>query len=102
MTFKYEDVSLMDFNRFDELHDIGYKRTMELMDSIKNRIPRRMDYRLLEKERMAFKKKMPEFRFRNIIIHGANDQQKNTSARSFTPKKTVHSLLKNFERDISA
>lgn len=57
MTFKYDDVSLMDFNRFDELHDIGYERTMELMDSIKNRIPRRMDYRLLEKERMAFKKK---------------------------------------------
>ena len=24
MTFKYDDVSLMDFNRFDELHDIGY------------------------------------------------------------------------------
>ena len=35
MTFKYDDVSLMDFNRFDELHDIGYERTMELMDSIK-------------------------------------------------------------------
>ena len=35
MTFKYDDVNLMDFNRFDELHDIGYKRTMELMDSIR-------------------------------------------------------------------
>lgn len=102
MTFKYDDVSLMDFNRFDELHDIGYERTMELMDSIKNRIPRRMDYRLLEKERMAFKKKMPEFRFRNIIIHGANDQQKNTSVRSFIAKKTGHSPWKSFGRDISA
>ena len=83
MTFKYDDVNLMDFNRFDELHDIGYKRTMELMDSIKNRISRRMDYRLLEKERMAFKKKMPEFRFRNIIIHGANDQQKKYIRKEF-------------------
>ena len=96
MTFKYDDVSLMDFNRFDELHDIGYERTMELMDSIKNRIPRRMDYRLLEKERMAFKKKMPEFRFRNIIIHGANDQQKKYIRKEF------HSPWKSFGRDISA
>lgn len=56
MTFKYDDVSLMDFNRFDELHDIGYERTMELMDSIKNRIPRRMDYRLLERNAWLQKK----------------------------------------------
>ena len=42
MTFKYDDVSLMDFDRFDELHDNGYKRTIELMDSIKSRISRRI------------------------------------------------------------
>ena len=35
MTFKYDDVNLMDFQRFDELHDIGYKRAIEMMDSIK-------------------------------------------------------------------
>ena len=29
MTFKYDDISLMDFNRFDELHDIGYNKTTD-------------------------------------------------------------------------
>lgn len=31
MTFKYDDVNLMDFQRFDELHDIGYKRAIGLL-----------------------------------------------------------------------
>ena len=35
VTFKSDDVNLMDFQRFDELHDIGYKRAIEMMDSIK-------------------------------------------------------------------
>lgn len=35
MTFKYKDVNLLDFDRFKELHDIGYNRTISLMDSIK-------------------------------------------------------------------
>lgn len=106
MTFKYDDVNLMDFNRFDELHDIGYKRTMELMDSIKNRISRRMDYRLLEKERMAFKKKMPEFRFRNIIIHGANDQQKKYIRKEFHSEEdgtfSLEELRKGYFRLMSS
>ena len=52
MTFKYDDVSLMDFDRFDELHDNGYKRTIELMDSIKSRISRRINLRQLERKRV--------------------------------------------------
>lgn len=101
MTFKYDDVSLMDFDRFDELHDIGYNRTIELMDSIKNRISRRMDYRLLEKERIAFKKKMPEFRFRNIIIHGANDQQKRYIRKEFHADEDGTFSLEELRKGIS-
>ena len=35
LSFQYDDVSLMDFDRFDELHNKGYNRAMQLMDSIK-------------------------------------------------------------------
>ena len=59
MTFKYTDVNLMDFKRFDELHDIGYNRTIQLMDSIKSRISRRTNYRQLERKRMVYKNYMP-------------------------------------------
>ena len=83
MTFKYTDVNLMDFDRYDELHDTGYERAVELMDSIKSRISRRTDYRQLNKKRIAFKKQMPEFRFRDITIHGVNEQQKRYIRKEF-------------------
>lgn len=83
MTFKYDDVSLMDFDRFDELHDNGYKRTMQLMDSIKARIPRRVNYRQLELKRIAYKKNMPELRFKDIAIQSGSEQQKRYIRREF-------------------
>lgn len=83
MTFKYTDVGLMDFDRYDELHDIGYNRTIQLMDSIKQRISRRTSYRILERKRIDFKREMPELKFRKIIIHGTNEQQKKYIMRGF-------------------
>lgn len=83
MTFKYTDVNLMDFDRYDELHDNGYNRAIELMDSIKSRISRRSNHRLLEMRRIAYKKALPEFRFKKITIQGANDQQKRYIRKEF-------------------
>lgn len=83
MTFKYDNVNLMDFDRFDELHDIGYNRTIQLMDSIKARISRRINYRQLELKRIAYKKNMPELRFREISITGGNEQQKKYIRKEF-------------------
>lgn len=75
MTFKYDDVNLMDFQRIDELHDIGYKRTLSLMDTLKKRIHRRVDMDSIRKKRIAFRERLPELRFKNIIIDGANSHQ---------------------------
>lgn len=83
MTFKYTDVNLMDFDRYDELHDNGYNRAIELMDSIKSRISRRSNHRMLEMRRIAYKKSLPEFRFKKITIQGANDQQKRYIRKEF-------------------
>ncbi|MCF2551902.1 patatin-like phospholipase family protein [Bacteroides caecigallinarum] len=83
MTFKYTDVGLMDFDRYDELHDIGYNRTIQLMDSITQRISRRTSYRILEKKRIDFRREMPEMNFRKIIINGTNEQQKKYIMRGF-------------------
>lgn len=83
MTFKYDDVSLMDFNRFDELHDIGYNKTIQLMDSIKQRISRRANYKQLEMKRMAFKNELPALKFQTIDIQGVNDQQKKYVRKEF-------------------
>ena len=82
MTFKYDDVNLLDFDRLQELHDIGYNRTLNMMDSIKSRVHRRVNavrplgcLFFLEKGRVDVACYLPQFRFRDIIIEGANAQQ---------------------------
>lgn len=75
MTFKYNDVTLMDFQRIDELHDIGYNRTMSMMDSIKSRIHRRVNLDNIRLRRLVYRSNYPELRFKNISIEGANAQQ---------------------------
>lgn len=75
MTFKYTDVNLMDFDRLKELHDIGYNRTISLMDSIKGRIHRRVNAEHVRLGRMVFRSNLPQLRFRDIVIEGANERQ---------------------------
>lgn len=83
LTFKYDNVNLMDFNRFDELHDIGYKRTLEMMDSIKSRIHRRVNPAQIEARRLAYKSNLPELRFKKVNITGANERQKQYIRKEF-------------------
>lgn len=75
MTFKYDDVNLLDFDRLQELHDIGYNRTLSLMDSIKGRIHRRVNADNVRLRRLVFRSNLPQFNFRDIYVEGANAQQ---------------------------
>lgn len=75
MNFKYDDVNLLDFDRLQELHDIGYNRTISLMDSIKNRIHRRVNADNIRLRRLVYRSNLPQLRFRDIHIEGANEQQ---------------------------
>ena len=75
MTFKYDDVSLMDFHKVDELSEIGYRRTLDMMDSIKARIPREASPFELNLKRNIYQDNLPELHFDKIIIDGGNPQQ---------------------------
>lgn len=94
MTFKYDNVSLMDFQRIDELHDIGYNRTISMMDSIKSRIHRRVNLDNIRLRRMVYRSNYPELRFKNIIIDGANPQQQHTLKKNFIVLTIRNSLMK--------
>ena len=83
MDFKYNDVNLLDFDRLDELHDIGYKRAIELMDSIKGRIQRRIPPEEVQLRRTIYRKNQPPFLFRDIYIEGANPQQQTYIKKEF-------------------
>ena len=51
--FSFPTVSLLDFQKAKELMDIGYKRTMSMIDSIKQRVPRRVPLTEVNMRRVA-------------------------------------------------
>lgn len=74
--FRFPDVNLLDFPRAKELMDIGYARTMHLIDSLKMRVPREVPLEEVNKRRKAYKEKLPPLIFRNIYITGVSEGQK--------------------------
>lgn len=98
MTFNYKDVNLLDFDRLKELHDIGYKRTMELMDSIKKRIHRRVDIDNVRLKRIAYRSKLPELKFRDIYIEGATPEQKEYIKNEFHNEDSDIFFLEDVKR----
>ncbi len=83
MTFKYDDVNLLDFDRLQELHDIGYNRALNMMDSIRSRINRRVNMDNVRLRRLVFRSNLPQFRFRKIFIEGANERQQSYIKKEF-------------------
>ena len=75
MDFKKE--SLFSFGRLDEYVEVGYRRTLEKMDSIKSLITRIADdTATLRIKRKAFAGRFPELKFNEFEIDGLNDHQK--------------------------
>ncbi|MDR1454910.1 MAG: patatin-like phospholipase family protein [Tannerella sp.] len=74
--FDFPDVSLLDFQRAQELMEIGYRRTLGLMDSIRQRVTRRVDPADLARRRQAYRESLPPLKFRNIYITGVSEAQR--------------------------
>ncbi|MDR0893524.1 MAG: patatin-like phospholipase family protein [Mediterranea sp.] len=105
MRFKYDDISLMDFDRVDELYKRGYDRTIQLIDSIKMRIHRRISPENIRLRRMLYRSKLPELRFRHIAIEGANPRQEAYIKKEFHKKEedvfTYEDLKRGYFRLLS-
>lgn len=76
LKFSFPNVSLLDFQKSRELMEIGYKRTMQMMDSIKARIPRRVELSEVNARRKAYRDSLPPLIFHNIYVTGMNDAQR--------------------------
>lgn len=98
MTFKYNDVNLLDFDRLQELHDIGYNRALDMMDSIKSRIRRRVKVGNVRLRRLVFRSNLPQFRFRDIFIKGANEQQQAYIKKEFHDEAHEVFTYEDFKR----
>lgn len=74
--FSFPDVSLLDFQKGQELMQIGYKRTLAMIDSIKGRIPRQVPLKEVTARRNAYKESLPPLIFRNIYVSGVSEAQR--------------------------
>ena len=70
------EVSLLDFHKVQELHDLGYQATLDLLDSIRGKVSRTVPLDTIRTRRETFKASFPEIRFRNIYVRGATDEQR--------------------------
>lgn len=73
--FSFPNVSLLDFQKARELMDIGYKRTMSMIDSLKARVPRRVALDEVNERRKVYKEGLPPLIFQNIYITGVSESQ---------------------------
>lgn len=94
MTFKYDNVSLMDFQRIDELHDIGYNRTISMMDSIKSRIQRRVNLDNIRLRRMVYRSNYPELRFKTSLLMEPIPNNRHILKKNFIALTIRNSLTK--------
>ena len=74
--FLFKDVSLLDFPRAKELMEIGYNQTLQLIDSIKQRVTRELPLDTLMQRRQAYKESLPPLVFKNVYVTGVSESQK--------------------------
>ncbi|MEN8115912.1 MAG: patatin-like phospholipase family protein [Bacteroidota bacterium] len=70
---KFENVSLLDFNKIDQVMGKGQETASEAIDSIKILVERRVSKNEIQAKRNDFNIKKPELFFQNIQIEGVKD-----------------------------
>lgn len=98
MRFKLEDISLLDFNKAKDLYDLGYDKTIEMIDSIKGRISRRVPLPEVDARRAAYKASLPPLIFRNIYISGTTDAQKSYIESQIRRDNEDNFTIRDFKR----
>lgn len=92
LNMQLDKIALLDFDKLDLISNIGYEKTIEMMDSIKSRISRRSDSTEIAKRRSEFKKRQPELRFRNIEIKGVEPEQQRYIKKEFHNDNKIFSF----------
>lgn len=72
---KLSQFSLLDWGKAQEIYDIGYHRAMEMMDSIKKRVPARVSADSVAARRARFKAATPEIVFDTVEVSGGTPSQ---------------------------
>lgn len=83
---------LLDWDRADAIYRAGYRRGIEMMDSIKARIPTRADSTARRLRRAVFKSGTPALRFDSVNVEGATKRQNEYIKYLFHPAKGTDTI----------
>ena len=77
MDINLSNFNLLDFNKAQEIYNIGYEHAISLIDSIKERVPSRISKSARAISRNSFKSKTPEIIFDKVMVTGTNNTEQN-------------------------
>jgi NTE family protein len=73
METKFENVGLLDFQKYDLIAEQGRQTINQYIDSIKMRVQRKAELENVERKREEFSAKKPELYFQNVQVEGVED-----------------------------
>lgn len=82
-----EGITLLQFPKAKEIYERGYKKAMEMMDSIKVRVTSRVTKEDRSRRRDMFKSKTPKVFFDSVNVKGGSPTQNDYIAYLFTENK---------------
>jgi NTE family protein len=96
--FMRPDVSLLDFQKADELYKLGYDKGMEYIDRIKERVDRRVDKESVALNRIVYRSHDPEVAFDTVKISGVTPAQRRYLAKQFRHRDREKLTMDDAER----
>jgi NTE family protein len=90
---KFEDISLLDFDKARFIIQTGYDNTLHLIDSIHALIQIKTDISTLSKKRESFKNKGKELVFKDIYFKGLDNNEKKFVINSIYKKDTLFNVF---------
>jgi NTE family protein len=92
------EVSLLDFYKAREVMQVGYDRTMAIIDTIKARVNREVSLREVMERRRAYKESLPALKFKNIYVTGVTDEQRHYITAQLRRNVDDEFTLEDFRR----
>lgn len=94
-----DEIGMMDFAKVKEAYDIGYKKGLEMVDSIKQQIRNRRPADELQAERSRYKNSLPLIKFDGLRISGVKSDQEKFFEECFHENKKEPYSFDNLKQD---
>ncbi len=98
LEMRLPEISLLDFNKARAVMQIGYDRTMAVIDSIKQQVHRKIPLEEVMMRREKYKKKLPPLIFKNIYVSGVTDAQRHYIKTQITRDTDKEFGMEEFKR----